>query len=212
MSCSQCEGVTKKGLRCKVRASCRIGCQIFCFRHAFRYVKPPGATKGVCTDREPKKNTRFCGGAKNSATINNGVEVRPSSIFGAGMGLFATKFFAKGDAITEYDGEIIDRRQAEHLASLRRDTHIRSLSRHSLVDGLKVPISGRGGGSFANDVKGMYNANFCKVEEVIPGYPDPRSGLRDMTRIFLRALRDIHPGEEIFIDYQKGTRERMGIH
>jgi hypothetical protein len=211
MNCNRCEGITKKGLRCKLKASCRIGCQIFCFRHAFRYVKPPGAIKGVCTDRKPKTSKQFCGGARDSARIGHGVEVKQSTISGGGMGLFATRHFEKGDAVTEYDGHIIDRKTAEHLASIHRDTHIRSLSRHSLIDGLKHPIEGRGGGSFANDLKGHYNVVFCKTEDVIPNFNDPRTGPSDLTRIFLRASRDIQLGEEIFVDYQKGTRERMDI-
>lgn len=41
------------------------------------------------------------GAAKPLSTIGNGVEIRSSSLPGAGNGLFADRHFARGDLITE---------------------------------------------------------------------------------------------------------------
>ena len=205
--CEQCSGLTKKGLRCKLKSSCRIGCQKFCFRHAFKHIKLPGALKGTCTD--VSKN--YCG--RNSSTVGNGVEVRLSNIPNAGFGLFTTKNFKKGDTITEYDGKIIDRRTALQLRSEHKDTHLVALTtQHSAIDGLKKPIHGRGGASFANDINDTrrYNVVFCKTFKVIPGLQDTRTGdFSDLTRVFLKATRDIQNGEEIYVNYGKSTRDRL---
>ncbi len=38
-------------------------------------------------------------------TIGAGIALRPSSILGAGLGLYATKPYARGETVTFYDGE-----------------------------------------------------------------------------------------------------------
>ena len=88
-------------------------------------------------------------------TIGNGVEVRQSGIPNAGFGLFACKDFQKNEYITLYDGETMTRATAwkqkcvSHMATKEGIT----------VDGLKVPIIGRGGGSFANSSMSVRTAN-----------------------------------------------------
>jgi hypothetical protein len=70
--------------------------------------------------------------------------VRASSI--AGLGLFALTDIAKGTYLTEYDGE---RKSRCDLGNVHPQTHVAECE-GVYVNGLRVPIHGRGMGSFAN--------------------------------------------------------------
>jgi len=112
----------------------------------------------------------------------------------------------KGDTITEYGGHIIDVVEAERRRGQRLATHIRSLASGRLaIDGRLVPNKrGSGGGSFINDPRNarLVNATFCNTNRILKGLDRP--GLQTMERTFIRALRDIQPGEEILASYGKG--------
>lgn len=200
MQCNQCSGITKKGVRCKLLASCKLGCKNYCFRHAYQHVK--------------KEN---CKDTKNAvASIGYGVRVKPSTIPDAGLGLFASKNFKKNEMITEFDGNIIDKETAKKVQRTRPSAtfHFVGLTLgFSVIDGVKIAIPGRGGASFANDSMNNppYNATFFRTKKVMPDLPDQRTGDLELTRLFLKALRDIAKGEEIFVDYGHSTRRRMGI-
>jgi hypothetical protein len=200
MPCTQCSGITKKGDRCKLRASCVLGCKLFCYRHAYQHTK-----KVSCKD---SKNSVAC--------IGDGVHVKTSTIPGAGLGLFATRNFKKNELITEYDGRIIDNKTAKQVQKNHpgQSFHFVALSLgRTVIDGIKTPIPGRGGASFTNDSMNNppYNAKFFRTYKVMPDLPDHRTGLTELTRLFLKATRDITKGEEIFVDYNRETRIRMGI-
>lgn len=99
------------------------------------------------------------------AVIGSGVEVLPSSILGAGNGLWATRGFRKGEWITEYDGVVIDRQLACRMREQGLDSHVRTLSSQwDCIAGLKVPLRGCGGASFANDGRStrLNNATFVQ--------------------------------------------------
>lgn len=145
-----------------------------------------------------------------AATIGNGVEVKPSKLGrNAGLGLFVTRRFNAGALITEYDGCVIDEREAKARQEQKISTHIRSLGpKQAFIDGRHVPPneSWRGGASFANDSFGTpaYNA---KWEQQRPGKYTVgvnRSGTNVFERVFLRALIDLVPGDEVYVDYGKG--------
>ena len=84
--------------------------------------------------------------------IGSGVDVRSASILNQGLGLWSEKSFAPGDIITFYDGEPVNN---EDLFS---ETLGRQPGSHTLtifgsifaIQGLRLPYSGAGGGSFAN--------------------------------------------------------------
>ena len=113
------------------------------------------------------------------------VLVRQSGLPKAGNGLYCGGVaFERGELITEYDGETLS------LAAAKASpvqTHFARLAYGLVISGLRVPVSGRGGGSFANDCRSKpgYNAESCA-----------RLG-----KLYLRALRRIEPGEEIFWRY-----------
>ncbi len=50
-------------------------------------------------------------------------------------GLFATTSFKQGAIITEYDGKVISRKEAEALRKKEEDTHCRTLNRDYVIDG-----------------------------------------------------------------------------
>ena len=131
-----------------------------------------------------------------TATVGNGVMVRPSTIPNAGNGLFADIDFAKNGLITEYEGE--EEADADAKRKHYRDiTH--HITRHDgrLIHGLKDPTQaiGRGGASFANDPKeaGRYNAKYF-------WRPDPATS-GTTNKVFLKATKDIRKGDEIFVSY-----------
>lgn len=147
-----------------------------------------------------------CGDTRSAKTIGYALRVGKSTIPGAGRGLFAVEGFKKGDTITEYDGEVIDADTAVERRRRGMSAHIRSLVPGRLaIDGRLVrPTFGHGGGPFVNDIRDTRktNAKFCNTDKPIPGLK--RSGLHVLERSWLRATKDIAPGEEIFASYGRG--------
>ena len=85
-----------------------------------------------------------------AATVGNGVSVRQSKIRGAGNGLFATMGFAQSDVVTQYAGQHLSRTQADAVTN-RSHMVSKGGGAATFVNGLKTPVNGRGGASFAND-------------------------------------------------------------
>ncbi|OII78193.1 hypothetical protein cand_035220 [Cryptosporidium andersoni] len=134
------------------------------------------------------------------ATLFDGIYTQRSSLGrSAGLGLFSDRHFNRNEIITEFVGWVIDRNEALRLRSERKASHICDLIKPSLyLDGEKDPKPFIGGGSFANDGSTSLggpgnNARFWK-------WYDEREG---RTRVFLKALQDIYPKEEIFVGYCK---------
>jgi len=148
-----------------------------------------------------------CGNTKRAKTIGYALRVGKSTIPGAGRGLFAVEGFRKGDTITEYDGEVIDIETAERRRRMGLASHIRSLASGRLaIDGRMVPATfGHGGGSFANDPRDskLTNAKFCNTDTPMIGAL-ARPGRLALERSWLRATKDILPGQEILASYGKG--------
>jgi hypothetical protein len=125
------------------------------------------------------------------AVIGDGVEVQRSTLNGAGLGLFTVRPFERGALITQYDGRVIARAEALDLRAQGRDSHVRTLETgHTAIDGLREPLLGRGGGSFANQAPPPLtpNARYWTSAELQP-------------RVWLRATRRIEPGEEVWVAY-----------
>lgn len=135
-------------------------------------------------------------------TIGDGLEVKESRIPGAGNGLFATTDFLRNDVITLYEGESVSRDEA-----LRRlATHSKSIYRDLVIDGLKVPEIGRGGGSFINDPqkKSMYNAELVPVDHPVI----KNRKISKAVGVYVRATKWIRPGDEIYVSYGRGGFKR----
>lgn len=110
------------------------------------------------------------------------IEVRQSGVHGRGV--YAAQAIAAGERIIEYKGAIIDWDEA-----LRRHPRDASDPHHTfyfhLDDGHVID-----GGDQGNDARWFNHACVpnCRAEQ-------------DGNRVFIEALRDLQPGEELFYDY-----------
>lgn len=110
------------------------------------------------------------------------IQVRRSGVHGKGV--FALRPLKKGEVVIEYKGEVIDWQEA-----LRRHPHDPKDPDHTFyfhVDEKNV-IDAKYGGNAARWINHACAPN-CEADEV--------DG-----RIFIKALRAIKPGEELFYDY-----------
>lgn len=118
------------------------------------------------------------------------IQVRRSGVHGKGV--FALRRIAAGERIIEYKGEIISWPEA-----LRRHPHDPSDPNHtfyfSLDDGDTV-IDANVNGNAARWINHACDPN-CRADET--------DG-----RVFIEALRDLQPGEELFYDYGLVIDER----
>lgn len=153
------------------------------------------------------------------ATVGHGVEIRESQIAGGGSGLFTTRSFDEGEAITAYSGQILSWKQARQVPP-HEASHMRSLvPMRWTLDGKRLPdgtsitqpneqLQGLGGAAFANDAvrtRFQMNADFDFWDSPanrrlldVGEFGDVRPGERI---IVLKALRRIEAGEEVFVSY-----------
>jgi SET domain-containing protein len=117
------------------------------------------------------------------------IQVRRSGIHGKGV--FALRPLAKGETVIEYTGEVITWREA-----LRRHPHDPKDPNHTFyfhIDDRHV-IDANVGGNAARWINHACSPN-CEADE--------QDG-----RVFIKALRSIKPGEELFYDYGLTIDER----
>ena len=110
------------------------------------------------------------------------IQVRRSGVHGKGV--FALQPIAAGERIIEYKGEVITWPQA-----LKRHPHDPLDPNHTFyfhVDDKHV-IDAKVGGNASRWINHACDPN-CQADE-------------EEGRIFIHALRDLHPGEELFYDY-----------
>jgi SET domain-containing protein len=110
------------------------------------------------------------------------IQVRRSGVHGKGV--FALRPIKKGETVIEYTGEIITWPEA-----LRRHPHDPSDPNHTFyfhIDDKRV-IDAKVGGNAARWINHACQPN-CEADEV--------DG-----RVFIKALRPLKPGEELFYDY-----------
>jgi SET domain-containing protein len=121
---------------------------------------------------------------QEAPTVSPGrrIQVRRSGVHGKGV--FALLPIAAGERVIEYKGEVISWREA-----LRRHPHDPKDPHHTFyfhVDDRHV-IDAKHGGNAARWINHACDPN-CEADEV--------DG-----RVFIKALRDLQPGEELFYDY-----------
>jgi SET domain-containing protein len=145
--------------------------------------------------RSPSPQDRSAGsgrGGRSDAAAKPGgrrIQVRRSGIHGKGV--FALQPIARGETIIEYLGRIVTWKQAQ-----RQPPHDPSDPNHTFffhIDERRV-IDAAVGGNAARWINHACDPN-CEADEV--------DG-----RIFIKALRDIRPGEELNYDYGLIIEER----
>jgi SET domain-containing protein len=110
-------------------------------------------------------------------------QVRDSTIHGRGV--FALRSIKKGERIVEYTGERVSHLEADRRYEDRPDSDNHTFL--FVVDRLTVIDAGVGG----NDARYINHACDPNCETLI-----------DERRVFIEALRDIEPDEELNYDYQ----------
>lgn len=153
--------------------------------------------------------------------VGDGLEIKISTIPGAGGGLFATREFAKNEWVTFYDGRVISHEEAKELEKTPGAvSHVRKVSSmHSMIDGLRdaqlAMDENRGGGSFINDAKDVKNGNNAEwmtidieqVKKIMTSYTNTSlyTIMDKLSRaggiVIIKALRVIPAGREIFVSY-----------
>jgi len=142
--------------------------------------RPAAAPPGVRAGRRIQVR-RASGGRR--------IQVRRSGIHGKGV--FALQPLAKGELVTEYTGEVITWREA-----LRRHPHDPKDPQHTFyfhIDDKHV-IDAKHGGNAARWINHACSPN-CEADE--------QDG-----RVFIKALRKIAVGAELFYDYGLSIDER----
>ena len=117
------------------------------------------------------------------------IEVRRSGVHGKGV--YAVQPLAKGETVIEYIGEVISWREA--LRRHPRDPKDPNHTFYFHIDDQHVIDAGVGGNA-ARWINHACKPN-CEADE-------------DEGRVFIKALRAIKPGEELFYDYGLSIDER----
>ncbi len=124
------------------------------------------------------------------STGNRRIQARRSGVHGKGV--FAVQDIAEGETIIEYVGEVISWQEAQD-----RHPHDPKDPNHtfyfSLDDGSHV-IDAKHGGNASRWINHACEPN-CEADET-------------EGRVFIKALRKLKPGEELFYDYGLVINER----
>jgi hypothetical protein len=118
------------------------------------------------------------------------IQVRRSGVHGKGV--FALQPIRKGETIIEYTGELISWKEA-----LRRHPHDPQDPNHTFyfhIDDGRV-IDAKYGGNTSRWINHSCDPN-CESDE-------------SEGRVFIKARRDLKPGEELFYDYRLTIDERL---
>lgn len=120
-----------------------------------------------------------------------GLVVQPSTVEGAGLGLFAVRAFARGEVVAVYTGVLMTAAERREMAAFADDwpdryRYVLGLSDH----GICLDMAGQGlPAHYVNDNRDRTRINTRFVKQV-------RLLLAELV-----TLRDIEPGEELFVDY-----------
>lgn len=123
------------------------------------------------------------------ALLEKKLVVRPSTIPDSGMGLFTEVDIPKGTQIVEYKGRVSTWKEANHDDG--DNGYIFFVNRNHVIDARRMKSSLA---RYANDAKGL-----SKVKGVVNNAEYEPLG----TRVFIKALRNIPAGSEIFVSYGK---------
>jgi uncharacterized protein len=122
------------------------------------------------------------------ALLEKQLEIKESSIPGAGKGLFTNEFIPKGARIIEYTGRIRTWKDAQHDSE---NYYILYVTRNHIIDAGKRKKSLA---RYINDAKGL---------KKIKGLNNNTEFKREGLRIFVEAIKDIPAGSELYVGYGK---------
>jgi uncharacterized protein len=143
---------------------------------------PSSSSSSSSQQSSRKSSTGSASGAKPLAADGRRIQTRRSGVHGKGV--FAVQPLAEGDTLIEYLGEVIGWPEA-----LRRHPHDPADPNHTFyfhIDDDHV-IDGKVGGNSSRWINHSCKPN-CEADE-------------DGGRVFIKTLRNIEAGEELFYDY-----------
>jgi hypothetical protein len=142
------------------------------------------------------------------ASIGNGLEFRQSGIPDSGDGLFATRVFSKGVAVTWYDGDLLFVLKVlgkKNPKIMGEWSHWRSVPEHDfVVRGIRRDFGafkGRGGASMANHDPSRQNCTLKNSTKCISMFCGDDFQWWQVRVMLLVAMQDILVGDELFTDY-----------
>lgn len=117
------------------------------------------------------------------------LKIKTSTLPGSGKGLFTTIAIPKNTFITEYKGKISTWEAADHDDG--KNPYIYYISRNHVIDakGNKDAYA-----HFANDAKGFKQAD---------GIKNNSKYVVLKKKVYIKSIKNIEPGEEIFVGYGK---------
>jgi SET domain-containing protein len=152
------------------------------------YEGPQGRCKRMTTMTHP-----YC--ARHTVS-ELGVRVDKSKIKGAGLGLFAERAFKKGERIVQYNGEKLSHREYnERYDSDEMGSYGIELNSRWVLDAAKTSS---GVARYVCDHHGSKTGQNCEY-------------VSDAGKIWVLALRDIKPGEELYSDYGDEMHRALGL-
>ncbi|RYD81326.1 MAG: SET domain-containing protein [Sphingobacteriales bacterium] len=115
--------------------------------------------------------------------------VKESTIPSSGNGLFTKVFIPKGTYIIEYTGKVTTWKEADHEDG--KNGYIYFLNRNHVINASKHKAALA---RYANDARGL-----SKVKGVLNNsvYEEEKK------KVFIKAVKNIEPGQEIFVAYGK---------
>jgi hypothetical protein len=117
------------------------------------------------------------------------LKTKTSTLPGAGKGLFTKILIPKGTLIAEHTGKTTTWEEADHDDG--NNAYIYYVSRNHVIDAKDHPGSYA---HFVNDARGL---------KKIPGIRNNARYIEKGKRVFIEAVKDIQPDEEIFVGYGK---------
>jgi uncharacterized protein len=115
--------------------------------------------------------------------------IKPSTIPGAGLGLFTTEFIPAGTRIIQYKGRITTWKDV--LNGPEFNAYVYYISRNHVIDAMKFKKSL---GRYANDAMGLSKTK---------GITNNTIYVVDKKKVYMEAKRDIPAGSEILVSYGK---------
>ena len=122
------------------------------------------------------------------ALLEKQLEVKESTIPGAGKGLFTNIFIPKGTRIVEYKGRLTTWREVENDY---KNGYIYSINANNVIDAKTYK---KALGRYANDASGSGRKK---------GLANNSQYVADGLKIFIEAVKDIPAGSEILVSYGK---------
>lgn len=116
------------------------------------------------------------------------LRIKRSKLPGAGKGLFTQTFIPKGTKIAEYKGRI---NTWKELKNADDNGYLFYVNRNHVIDALPFK---KALARYANDAKGVVREK---------GIRNNSQYITEGLKVYISALRDIAPGEEILVGYGK---------